>query len=137
MRFVAQVIDNIVASVPTVLLGPLCYRELKTHKFAGLKRQSQNYDNEIELSNEACSELVWWEHNIKNSFQDLVIPKPDITIFTGASETCRVITDEHNPPGGQQAEHERKHINVLELKAVFIGIHMYCHKRSYKHIRVM
>ena len=100
MRFVAQVIDNIVASVPTVLLGPLCYRELKTYKFVGLKRQRQNYDIEIELSNEACSELVWWEHKIKNSFQDLVIPKPDITIFTCASERCRVITDEHNPSGG-------------------------------------
>ena len=29
------------------------------------------------------------------------------------------------------------HINVLELKAAFIGIRTYCHNRSYKHIRVM
>ena len=29
------------------------------------------------------------------------------------------------------------HINVLELKAAFIEIHMYCQKRSFKHIRVM
>ena len=29
------------------------------------------------------------------------------------------------------------HINILKLKAAFIGIHTYFHKRSYKHIRVM
>ena len=29
------------------------------------------------------------------------------------------------------------HINVLELKAPFIGTRTYCHNRSYKHIRVM
>ena len=32
---------------------------------------------------------------------------------------------------------EIMHINVLELKTAFIGIRKYCHKRSYKHIRVM
>ena len=34
-------------------------------------------------------------------------------------------------------EHERVHLNVLELTAAFIGIHTYCHNRSYKHIRAM
>ena len=43
----------------------------------------------------------------------------------------------HNSYGVQWAEHERMHINVLELKAAFIGIRTYCHNRSYKHIRVM
>ena len=118
-------------------LGPLFYRALEKDKIVGLKRYKQNYDAEIELSNEACSEFVWWKHNIKNSFQYLVIPKPDITIFTDASETGWGITDGHNPSGGQRTEHERMHINVLELKAGFIGIRTYCQNRSYKNIRVM
>ena len=84
-----------------------------------------------------CSELVWWKHNIKNSFQYLVIPKPDITIFTDASETGWDITDGHNQSRVHRAEHEKMHINVLEPKAAFIGIHTYCHNRRYKHIRVM
>ena len=46
----------------------------------------QNYDAEIELFSEAYSELVLWKHNIKDTFQDLIIPKPDITIFTDAME---------------------------------------------------
>ena len=96
----------------------------------------QNYDAEIELSIQANTEHVWWKHNIKNSFQDLVIPKPDTTSFTDASETGWGITV-HNPSEDQWTEHERMHITVLELKATFIGIRTYCHKRSYKHIRVM
>ena len=92
IRFVAQVIGNIVASFPAAPLGPLFYRALETDKIVGLKRHRQNYDAEIELSNEPYSELVWWKHNIKNSFPDLVIPKPDITIFTDASETGWVIS---------------------------------------------
>ena len=72
-------------------------------------------------------------NNVKNSFQDLVIPKPDITIFTDASETGCGKTDGHNAYGGQWAEHERMHINVLKLKAAFIGICTYCHNRSFKH----
>ena len=83
---VAQVIGNVVASFPAVPLGPLFYRALETDKIVGLIRHMQNYDAEIELSIQANIEHVWWKHNIKNSFQDLVIPKPDITSFTDASE---------------------------------------------------
>ena len=50
IRFVAQVIGNIVASFAAVPLGPLLYRVLETDKILGLKRHSQNYDTEIELS---------------------------------------------------------------------------------------
>ena len=47
-------------------LGPLFYRTLETDKIVGLKRHRQNFNAENELSNEACSELVWWKHNIKS-----------------------------------------------------------------------
>ena len=83
----------------------ITYRVLETEKIVGLKRHRQNYDTETDLSNEACSELVWWKHNIKKSFQSLVIQTPDITIFTDASEVGRGITDGHNPSEGQWAEH--------------------------------
>ena len=137
IRFVAQFIGNIVASFTAVPLGPSFYRALEPDKIVGLKRQRQNYDAKIELSSGIRSELVWWKHNVKNSFQDLVIPKPDITIFADASETGWGIADGYNPSGGQWSQHEIMHTNVLELKAAFIGIRTYCHNRSYKYIRVM
>ena len=100
IQFVAQVIGNVVTSFPAVPLGPLFYRALETDKTVGLKRHRQNCDAETELCNEAYSELVWGKHKINNSFQDLVIPKPDITIFKDASERGWGITDGHNPSGG-------------------------------------
>ena len=54
--------------------------------------------------------------NILKIYFRVVIPTPNITIFTDASETGWGITDEHNPSEGQWAEHERMHINVLYLK---------------------
>ena len=53
---------------------------------------------------------------------NIVIPTPDITIFTDTSETGWDVKDGHNPSGGQSVQHERMHINILELKAAFIGI---------------
>ena len=129
----AQVIGNIVASFPAVWLGPLVYRALEIDKIVGLKRHRQNYDAEIELSNETYSELVWWKHNIKTSFQDLDISKPDINIFTDASETGWGITDGHNTSGGLWVEHGRMHINVLELKGAFIGIRITVIKEAKGH----
>ena len=136
IRFVAQVIGNIVASSPPVPLRILSYRALKKQTRLQDSKGTGRTNAKIELSNEACIELVWWKHNIKNSFQDLVIPKLDITIFTDASETGWDITDAHNSSRGQLVEHERMHINVLEHEADF-GIHTYCQNRSCKHIRVM
>ena len=103
------------------MLGPLFYRALETNKIVGLKRHRPNYNAETELPNEACSELFRWKHNIKNSFQYLIIPTLDITLFTNASKIDWGITDGHNPSGGQWTEHERVHINVLELKATLFA----------------
>ena len=47
IRFVAQFISNINASLPAVLLRPLVYEVLETDKVVGLKRHRQNCDVEI------------------------------------------------------------------------------------------
>ena len=50
------------------LSGPSFYRALETDKIVGLKRHKQNYDIEIELSNEACSELTGGNITLKIIF---------------------------------------------------------------------
>ena len=47
IRFVAQVVSIIVASLPAVLLRPLIYGSLETDKIVGLKSHRQNCDAEI------------------------------------------------------------------------------------------
>ena len=74
---------------------------------------------------------------LKILFEDLVIPTPDITIFTDVTEIGWDITGGNNLSGGQWAEHERVNTIVLELKVAFIDIHTHCYNRTYKHVRVV
>ena len=68
IKFVTQVICNIVASFPAVPLGPLFHRTFETDKIVRVKKLRQNHDTEAELSNKACSEIVWLKYNVKISF---------------------------------------------------------------------
>ena len=91
---------------------------------AALKRYRQNKDADLKLSNEACSELVWWKHYINSSFQDLVIPNHDIIIFTDAREIGWGITDEHNPSGGQWAD-------MKEYILIYLNLRLPLYRNSY------
>ena len=34
-------------------------------------------------------------------------------------------------------KHKINHLNMLELKSIFIGMQKYCEEKSYKHVRVV
>ena len=86
MTFIVPVHWQYSCQLPSCAFRTIISQRAET-EIAGLKRHRQNYDAEIELTNEACCELVQWKLNIKNSLQDLVIPTPDITMFIDASKT--------------------------------------------------
>ena len=72
-----------------------------------------------------------------SSLQHIHKPDPDITIYTDSSTLGWGVTDGKNPSGGRWKADEINHINVLELKAIFIGVQAYCKAKNYKHVRVM
>ena len=72
-----------------------------------------------------------------SSFQHIYVPDPDITIYTDSSTLGWGVTDGYNPSGGRWKADEINHINVLELKAIFIGVLTYCKGKNYKHVTVM
>ena len=45
--------------------------------------------------------------------------------------------DGNNPSGGRWKADKINHINVLELKAIFIGVQTYYKEKNYKHFRVI
>ena len=47
------------------------------------------------------------------------------------------VTDGKNPSGGRWKADEINHISVLELKAILIGVQIYCKGNNCKHVRVM
>ena len=62
---------------------------------------------------------------------------PDITIYTNPSTLGWGVTDGNNPSGGRCKAGEINHINVLELKAIFIGVQTYCKRKNCKHVRLV
>ena len=137
IRFLPKLKGKLVAAFPAVTLGPFYYRALETDNAKVLQQFKGNYDDSVRLSNEAKNELCWWITNIMSSFQHIHVPYPDITIYTDSSTLGWGVTDGYNPSGGRLKVEEINHINVLELKAIFIGVQTYCKGKNYKHVRVM
>ena len=61
-------------------------------------------------------------NNTDNPCHNINIPNPDITMYTDASLTGWGITDSISPSRGLWHKAELDHINVLEMKAIKIGI---------------
>ena len=137
IRFLSKLIGKLVAAFPAVTLGPFYYRALKTDKAKALQQSSGNCDALVRLSNEVKKELCWWITNIMSIFQHIHVPEPEITIYTDSSTLGWGVTDGYNPSGGRWKAGETNHINVLELKAIFIGALTYYKGKNYKHVRVM
>ena len=110
---------------------------METDKAKALQQSNGNYDASVRLSNEVKKELCWWITNIMSSFQHIHMPDPDITIYTDSSTLGWGVTNGYNPSGGRWKAEEINHINLLELKAIFIGVQTYCKGKHYKHVRVM
>ena len=72
-----------------------------------------------------------------SSLQHINVPDPDITIYTDSNTLGWGITDGKNPSGDRWKAEEINHINVLELKAILIGVQTYYKGKNYKQIRVM
>ena len=72
-----------------------------------------------------------------SSFQHVHVPDPDINIYTDSCTLGWGVTDGKNPSGDRWKADEINHINVHELKAILIGVHTYCKRKNYKHVRVM
>ena len=65
-------------------------------------------------------ELSWWITKIKSSLQHIHVHDPGITIYIDSSTLGWGVTDGRNPAGGRWKVDEINHINVLELKTIFI-----------------
>ena len=62
------------------------------------------------------------------------MPNPDITIYNDASLTGCGIPDGISPSTGLWYKAELEHINVLESKAIRIGIYTYCKNKDFLHV---
>ena len=136
-RELARILGDIVPSFPVVTYGPLHYRHLEREKIKGLKYHKGNFEEKIRLSAKAKAEIQRWINNIDDSCHHTNILNLDTTIYTDASLTGWGITDGISPTRGLWHKAELERINVLELKAIEVGIYTYCKNKDFLHVRVM
>ena len=132
IRFLSKPIGNLVAAFAAVILGSFYYRTLKTDKAKTLQQSNWNYDTSVRLSDEAKKELRWRITNIISSHQHIHVPYLDITIYTDSSTLGWGVTDGNNPSGGGWKADE-----IIDLKAIFIGVQACSRGKNYKYLRVM
>ncbi len=138
IREVARVIGKIVASFPGVMYGPLYYRYLEWDKSQALKKEKGNFNAYMVLSPKAKSELHWWVSNVEGAYQTLDREAPQVQIFTDASLSGWGAECQGKSTGGQWTEAEsKKHINYLEMFAIYLGLKTFASKKENMHIRIM
>ena len=72
-----------------------------------------------------------------SKLQHIHVPDREITIYTDSSTLGWGVTGGKNTSGGRWKANEVNHINVIELKPIFIGVQIYCKGKNYKHVRII
>ena len=132
----AVFIGNLVAADVAMKNAPLYYKDLEIARNKALAIHRGNYQAPLRLNRNLRKLISWWFNNITTQFRNIVIPDPDLHIFSDASLTgwggkCDDITT-----GGHWDHSENSHINVLELKAALLSLKSLCRNVIDSHIRL-
>ena len=124
IRFVASAIGFIVDLGKGIEYGANYFRYLERDKICALRRvRKKGYNGLMFLSKEAKDELKWWSHNIKFRSKIIRTSLPTKTLTTDASMTGWGAISDNEQTGGTWSSYEcESHINVLEMKAVLLGL---------------
>lgn len=132
IRYFAHFIGLLVSAVPAVKYGMLYIKNFERQKFGALLKSSQNYNAPMLINHSKIKEdLDWWSKNIPHAIDDIRQDTFDIEIYTDASSTgwgayCQELTAQ----GWWDREEKTKHINFLELLAIFYGLKCFVNNLS-------
>ena len=137
IRDIAKLVGTLVACFPAIEYGPLYYRELEKAKIIALKKSQFNYDGKISLNNNCIREIQWWLKEGLDSNKSISKGNPSVILTTDSSLLgWGAFVDDKQTQGLWSEEEKTLHINVLELKAVYLGLMSLCYNLSNVHIQV-
>lgn len=137
VRDLAKIIGTLTATMQAILTAPLHYRRLQMLKTKALL-EHKSYGTKVPLTPETREELRWWIHYMdQHNGRAILSPGPDVVIDTDASKTGWGATNQITDANGfWTAEEAAEHINVLELRAVRLGIQAILKTEHKKHVHV-
>ena len=115
IREVARLIGMMISCFPGVEYGELSYRQLEIEKAAAFKASNWVFENTMQLSETAKSDITWWIMNSLSSKQRIDHRKIGHTLYTDASNQGWRATLNGLTTGGRwSASEATHHINYLE-----------------------
>ena len=124
IREVAEVIGILVDLCKGVEYGSSHYRHLEKDKVFSLRRAGdEGFDGDMFITHKATKDLSWWKENVDKRPKKIRPSPPTLTLTTDASEEGWGAVFQGVSTGGRWSTSEiSDHINVLELRAVLLGL---------------
>ena len=140
IRRSCKIIGILVATMPCNPWAPLKTKKFEKLKLNSLKKANYNYDGILTVSQEVKQDIVWWIDNLVSIKAPIIREKPHDTIFTDASLQgwgCYYPAQDRKFGGHWTLDESELHINVLELKAVYLSLMSIMSERRDVHLRIM
>ena len=137
IREVAGLVGLLVAFSQAFSYGAIHSKNLEMNKIEALQRARGDFDQKMSLSDLARADIQWWITNVRRSGRPLELEKPEMTLFTDASEEGWGAHVNERATGGRWSEEEKlDHINILELRAILFGLQSLCQEVE-SHVKIM
>ena len=137
IREVAGLVGLIIAYSQAFDYGLAHVKYIENEKIEALKISRGNFDVPMSLSEKAKEDIRWWLRNIGSSAKHVEVASPDVVIFADASQEGWGAHMGSQTAGGRWTEEEAEsHINVLELRAIYLALKSFC-KSPCQHVRIM
>ena len=137
VRLLSSFIGNLVAAGPGVPVAPVRYKYLELVRNRALVGSRGDYEAKVTLDTHARQLVLWWTNNIHLQSRSLLCDPVSVVLTTDASLSGWGACVGSTETGGHWAHGEKEHINILELKAVFLGLQSLCSGVRDSHIRIV
>ena len=133
IRKVAQLTGLLVSCCKGAMWGRMFYRDIDRDKALALKTNRGNFDKTMKLSEEAKENIKWWLESKNLKPCPLNIEKPSVHLQADASLAgwgCANVLAKESTGGRWKETESQLHINLLELKAAWLGVQSFCSRLS-------
>ncbi len=136
VRELSQLIGSLVSSFPGVQYGPLHYRSLEALKTKVLKDCKGDFEAMLSLTPACIEDLQWWVDHIDTAYKPILYKNADVIMHSDASKAGWGAVINNTSTGGRWDKSEtEQHINVLELRALFMGLQSFSDTVKNKHVQ--
>lgn len=123
IREFAKLLGVLTSACPAIAYGWMYTKLLEREKFLALRQSNDNYDGKMVIPDILNEDLIWWEKHIMTATNLIRNGQYSLEIYSDASLSgWGVMCNGERANGFWDSIESQNHINLLELKAAFMGL---------------